>query len=258
MSKNTNNKLKEELNKVKNDFKSIKTIYRQIPNMLTTSRILAVIPINILFFTGDILNAFIISCVAFSTDWVDGLIARKLHIESKLGADLDALCDKLLIGGIAIPMIALNPIMIINIILEGLISIPNIAAKKSGKEPKSSWIGKIKTWILSLTVLAGYIAVLNNLTLSPIQSLLAILPATGMQITTLNGYIKRNNKIKNIENQISESDKSNIQSNQKDKKEKQREIIYGPATLEELKKLKQELIVPYQETNYSKTKNRLN
>lgn len=253
------NELKQELLKVKNDFKSFKTAYRQIPNILTTSRILATIPINILFFTGDILNAFRLSCIAFCTDWVDGTIARKLHIESKLGADLDALCDKLLIGGIAIPMIVLNPVMIINIILEGLISIPNIKAKRQGKEPKSSFIGKAKTWFLALTVLAGYIMALKNINLSFIESLLAITPAAIMQIATLTGYINRNKKDANKEKTENlEQTNLNIQSESKKEKLKQKEMVYGPATIEELKALKQELITPYPELNYQKTKHRLN
>ena len=190
-----NSELKSELQKVKNDLKSFKTMYRQIPNMLTTSRILATIPINILFFTGNILSAFIISCIAFFTDCVDGFIARKLEIVSKLGADLDALCDKLLIGGIAIPMLILNPVMIINIALEGLIAIPNIKAKRKGLEPKSSYVGKVKTWVLALTILSGYIMALQGISLNLMQSLIAITPAIGMQIATLTGYIKRNKNL---------------------------------------------------------------
>lgn len=251
------NNLKTELLKVKNDFKSIKTMYKQIPNILTTSRILSIIPINILFFTGDILNAFRISCIAFCTDWVDGMSARLLHAKSKLGADLDALCDKLLIGGIAIPMIVLNPVMIINIILEGLISIPNIKAKRKGQQPKSSYTGKVKTWVLSLTVLSGYIAALKGINLSLIESLLAITPATIMQVATLTGYVKRNkNEDKKAQDQTSELTQLNIQTDKQEEKVKQ--ITYGPATLEELIALKQELLITPKDLNYQKTKNRFN
>lgn len=253
--------LKEELKKVKNDFKSIKTIYKQIPNIITVSRILTVIPINILFFLVDIGSAFFLSIIAFATDGVDGFLARTLKAESKLGADLDALCDKLLIGGIAIPMLSLNPVMIINVILEGLISIPNIIAKRKGLKPKSSYIGKVKTWALSLTVLAGYIAALKNINLSLIESLLAITPVSGLQIATFIGYLKRNKKEENkSKNKSSDINKTNINLNEDRNKEKvkQKEKVYGPATLEELKALKQELLVPYDELNYQKTKNRFN
>lgn len=249
------NDLKKELVKVKNDFKSIKTAYKQIPNILTTSRILSIIPINILFFSGDILNAFRLSCIAFCTDWVDGMSARILHAKSKLGADLDALCDKLLIGGIAVPMIILNPVMIINIILEGLISIPNIKAKKKGQQPKSSYIGKAKTWVLSLTVLLGYVAALQNFNLTFIQSLLAVTPATIMQLATLTGYIKRNKKEnKKSQNKISKLIQVDKETNKQQNKTKAKEITYGPATIEELKALKKQLLTTPKEINYSKTK----
>ena len=251
--------LKKELQKVKNDFKSIKTFYKQIPNILTTTRLLLTIPINILFFTGDTRNAFIISCIAFGTDWVDGMSARLLHAKSKLGADLDALFDKLLIAGISLPIIILNPVMIINIALEGLISIPNIIAKKKGQKPKSSYIGKAKTVVLLGTILCGYVAALNGINLSFIGSLLSIAPATIMQLATLNGYIKRNKKeIKKDDVKINELAKLKIEIDEKKDKVKQKEITYGPATLEELKELKKELLVPYNEINFQKTKNRFN
>lgn len=251
--------LKQELQKVKNDFKNIKTFYKQIPNILTVSRILSIIPINILFFTGNISSSFILSCIAFATDGVDGFAARILKAKSKLGADLDALCDKLLIAGIAVPMIILNPIMIINIALEGLISIPNVKAKRKGQKPKSSYVGKAKTVILSLTVLLGYIFALNNINLNLIQSILAITPAVGMQIATLVGYVNRNKKAdQQKQNKIIEQNKLDIQEETKEDKVKQKERVYGPATLEELKALKEELLMPYHELNYYKTKNRLN
>lgn len=251
------NELKQELQKVKKDLKSVKTLYKQIPNFLTISRILMIIPINILFFTGNISSSFTLSCIAFASDGVDGLAARILKAKSKLGADLDALCDKLLIAGIAIPMIILNPIMIINIILEGLISIPNIKAKMKGQKPKSSYIGKTKTVILSLTVLAGYILTLKNINLSFLQSLIAITPAVIMQIATLTGYVVRNKNENNItKNNSNNINELNVKNNKKEAKEKQKEKVYGPATLEELKSLKEELLIQYNEKNYQKTKNR--
>lgn len=253
------NELKEELIKVQNDFKSIKTVYKQIPNLLTTTRLLLTIPINILFFTGDILNAFRLSSIALCTDCVDGMSARLLHAKSKLGADLDALFDKLLIAGISVPMVILNPVMIINIALEGLISIPNIKAKRKGQKPKSSYVGKAKTVVLSATILGGYIAALKGIDLSLIESLLAITPATIMQVATLTGYVKRNKKGNNkIQNKITNPTKLDTETNKQDEKTKQKEITYGPATLEELKALKQELLTTPNELNYQKTKNRLN
>jgi len=52
---------KSEILECFNDLKSKKTFYKQIPNLLTVSRAVGVIPINILFFTGNIYAALIFS-----------------------------------------------------------------------------------------------------------------------------------------------------------------------------------------------------
>ena len=237
----------KELKLSLHDFKSIKTIYKQIPNILTLSRIIATLPINLLFFIGNVTGALAVSIVAFLTDAIDGPLARKLKVNSKFGAELDAISDKLLIGGIAIPIVAQNPIMILNIILEGLISITNIKARFDGKCPKSSMAGKIKTWILSLTILAGYFTSIYNLNVSLLTSALAITPALIAQTVTLNGYIKTNNKKKVENNSEIEDIYSSYNKNNKVKKKKKQKvnnkvIINEKVCVEDLYKLKESLI----------------
>lgn len=234
---------KKDLKKNLNDFKSIKTLYKQIPNILTTSRIVAPIPINILFFSGNIIGALTVSAIAFFTDALDGPLARKFKVSSQFGADLDAVSDKLLIGGIAIPIVVQNPIMILNIILEGLISFTNIKARLEGKRPKSSMIGKVKTWILSLTIIAGYFTSILGLDISLLTSALAITPALIAQSVALTGYIKTNNQV--ADKQREEIHSSNLNNNI-DKsikaKQKQKEVTNTKVSIENLQKLKQELI----------------
>ena len=84
----------KEARKNLNDLKSSKTAYKQIPNLLTFSRAIAPIFINILFFLGNIPGALAVCGLTFLTDAFDGVIARKLNIQSEFGADLDAICDK--------------------------------------------------------------------------------------------------------------------------------------------------------------------
>ena len=186
------------------------------------------------------------SAVAFLTDAFDGAIARHLKVSSQFGADLDAVSDKLLIGGIAIPIVIQNPIMILNIALEGLISLTNIKAKAQGKNPKSSMIGKLKTWILSLTIIAGYFTSIYNLDISLLTSALAITPALIAQSITLAGYIKTNkkkNKNSNdsFENIYSTSKNKTIDHSAKEKK-KAKIIEDKKAYVRELHKLKDELL----------------
>ena len=73
---------------------------KKIPNILTIGRIL-IVPFFVLAFYlpgfyGD-LTALILFIVASFTDFLDGMLARFLGEESKLGELLDPIADKLLV-----------------------------------------------------------------------------------------------------------------------------------------------------------------
>jgi len=68
-----------------------------IPNILSIARVIAIpIIIGLLYFQWNLLALLTFILVGVS-DYVDGWIARKYHVESKLGALLDPLADKLII-----------------------------------------------------------------------------------------------------------------------------------------------------------------
>lgn len=68
------------------------------PIFLTALRILA-IPLVIVFFYLDMpLTASTIFGLAGLTDWADGYIARKYNMESRFGAFLDPVADKLIVA----------------------------------------------------------------------------------------------------------------------------------------------------------------
>ena len=74
---------------------------RKIPNILTIGRIL-IVPFFVLAyylpgFYGD-LTALILFIVASFTDFLDGMLARLLGEESKLGELLDPIADKIIIA----------------------------------------------------------------------------------------------------------------------------------------------------------------
>lgn len=254
--------LKSEVIKNAKDLKSTKTIYRQIPNLLTFFRAIAPIPINIFFFIGNIYASLGVCAVAAITDLFDGKIARKFNIKSQFGADLDAICDKILIGGIALPIIIQNPIMIINILLEAGISATNINARLKGNEIKSTMIGKIKTWILSITVLLGYLPPLLNINVSLLTAFLATIPATIFQSATLIKYLEINNNRNNDNNDTNENKTpTEVLTNEitnNNEYSLSKTLTTPPATKEELKELRDELTAADHELGYQKSKNRFN
>ena len=76
-------------------------MYKKIPNILTIGRII-IVPFFVLAFYlpgfyGD-LTALILFIVASFTDFLDGMLARMLGEESKLGELLDPIADKIIVA----------------------------------------------------------------------------------------------------------------------------------------------------------------
>lgn len=78
---------------------------RQLPNQLTIVRIAAV-PVLCLFIgmgNGWLRwLALIIYVAAAISDWLDGVLARRMNLSSDLGRMLDPIADKLLVGGLIV------------------------------------------------------------------------------------------------------------------------------------------------------------
>jgi CDP-diacylglycerol--glycerol-3-phosphate 3-phosphatidyltransferase len=78
---------------------------RQLPNQLTVGRIIAV-PVLCLFIgmgNGWLRwLALVIYVLAAMTDWLDGYLARRMHMQSDLGKMLDPIADKLLVGALIV------------------------------------------------------------------------------------------------------------------------------------------------------------
>ncbi len=196
-------KYKDDLKNCLNDLKNVKTWYKQIPNLLTISRPLGMIPANILFFTGNVLPAIILTGCLLLTDLFDGKLARKWNVQSKLGADLDAVGDKIMFLGMALPIAVINPMIIINILLEGAIAGVNVMGRLQGLDTKTVYMGKIKTCFLSLLLLMGYVTHFINVP-SIIWDIIMMTTCV-TQGMTLGSYV---NKYKKMKNEIQESNMS--------------------------------------------------
>ena len=168
------------------EFKSIKKkeIKRQIPNLLTLSRGLAPIVIIPAILFNKLYFVIILLIIFALTDFLDGKIARKYNLVSEFGVKLDAVCDKIFAISLIIPAIINHGIFIFNFVMEIAISYTNLLSYSKGNNPRSTIIGKIKTALLSLTLILAYIPNMNNLVIF-IFSLITII----CQVITLIKYI---------------------------------------------------------------------
>lgn len=135
-----------------------------IPNFLTVTRIVLIPVLVILFYIplpyGNYFT-MVFFLIAVSTDWLDGVIARKLQQTSNFGAFLDPVADKLLVSVVLIVLLQINPTIwlllpvIIIISREIGVSAMREWMAKSGRSAviAVSFKGKAKTF-LQMTALA--------------------------------------------------------------------------------------------------------
>ena len=132
-------------------------------NALTTSRfILAIVFMFLLNKIGNI--PFLVSiCILFLTDTLDGILARKYHIETYYGSLMDTLADKALNIALLLPLINMNRYYLSILIIEVITMVINLTGLLLHKEIKAKMSGKIKMWVVSVTILLGYISLFNYL-----------------------------------------------------------------------------------------------
>ncbi len=71
---------------------------RNLANIVTLSRLVAVLPIWLLIDAGALVAALVVFVVAAASDAVDGAVAKATGTASTFGAILDPLVDKLMLG----------------------------------------------------------------------------------------------------------------------------------------------------------------
>ena len=128
---------------------------------LTCVRILAVPAVMALILSGPdhesaYTAAWIVFAVAASTDFVDGYLARRWDVTTKLGSFLDTTADKLLVAGALIALVDVNRaspwIAAIIIGRELLIlGLRGVVAAEGTVFPPSIW-GKLKTNVQFLAI----------------------------------------------------------------------------------------------------------
>jgi CDP-diacylglycerol--glycerol-3-phosphate 3-phosphatidyltransferase len=100
--------------------------------------------------------AAVLFCVAAATDYVDGRLARRWNVTSKLGSFLDTTADKLLVSGVLIALLAaerVSPWIVALIVGRELVlmGLRGVIASE-GEVMAPSMLGKLKTSIQFLAI----------------------------------------------------------------------------------------------------------
>jgi CDP-diacylglycerol--glycerol-3-phosphate 3-phosphatidyltransferase len=102
------------------------------------------------------LSAAALFCVAAATDWVDGRLARRWGVTSKLGSFLDTTADKLLVSGVLIALVAAGRasmwIAALIIARELVVMALRGVMASEGEILAPSMLGKLKTSIQFLAI----------------------------------------------------------------------------------------------------------
>ena len=125
-----------------------------LPNILSISRIVLLIPI-IIFFENDLFLFSVMTFILASvTDYLDGLLARKYSQTTNFGALLDLLADKIFVSVMLIWMIynfnnllilAVSILIITREITVSYLRLYLVSSNMNLDEVKSDSLGKIKT-----------------------------------------------------------------------------------------------------------------
>jgi CDP-diacylglycerol--glycerol-3-phosphate 3-phosphatidyltransferase len=126
----------------------------------TATRIVLTPVVMALILVGDGDDAELLAaalfCVAAATDYVDGALARRWNVTSKLGSFLDTTADKLLVSGVLIALVAaerVSPWIVALIVGRELVlmGLRGVIASE-GEVMAPSMLGKLKTSIQFLAI----------------------------------------------------------------------------------------------------------
>lgn len=183
---------------------------KNIPNLITISRIISCTLGATLFVSGNIPAAFVCYVYGAVSDAVDGFLARKLNAVTEFGKKLDPISDKLFALSLIAPAVILgNYFMIISLVLEGVISGVNTYAQVKYKKSYTEKIGKVKTIFLYPTMILGLLA--TQIPVAYLVFLLSFFMSTDLQVKSVMAYFDQLDKTKkeyesNLESNISNKD----------------------------------------------------
>lgn len=128
---------------------------KYIPNILTLSRLFVTPFIVYLGVKGEISLLITIAIFIALTDFLDGKLARLWGVSSEFGAKMDAIGDKCLAIGLLIILVIKKHIFFYVLAFEALIALFNFYVFMKQRVVESLLIGKIKTWVIFITIILG-------------------------------------------------------------------------------------------------------
>ena len=182
-----------------------------IPNLLSLLRLLLIPVYAILYMRAQELREYIVAASVFAvsalTDMVDGIIARKCHMVSRLGIMLDPFADKMTQGVIIICLtvknIAILPLLILFIVKEAfMLTMACLHLKKRKMLDGALIPGKICTTVLFLSMIV--LVIFRDL--EPVWVYTIVAVCSVFMIISLVAYalcyFRRSEHIKDIEDRI--------------------------------------------------------
>lgn len=129
-----------------------KKIKKIIVNGLTLTRVIATISMPVLYNFLTASTFLLIIGGVLLTDALDGFFARKWEVSTIFGSLFDMGADKVL--GVSVLMILSfsYPVMLIPLMLEIFITYINNKSMSKGSIGASSQIGRVKTWLIGLSM----------------------------------------------------------------------------------------------------------
>jgi len=128
-----------------------------IPNILSVSRIILLPIVLLLLFRRQNAAAIAVMLISWSTDALDGYLARKLGQVSNLGRVLDHLVDKVWVGSVLVTLVFLRDLPLLlaaAVILRDVLILAGsgIIMKARGSFVSSDVVGKITGFAFALLI----------------------------------------------------------------------------------------------------------
>ncbi|SFS15203.1 CDP-diacylglycerol--glycerol-3-phosphate 3-phosphatidyltransferase [Agrococcus baldri] len=174
-----------------------------LPNVITLARLLLLVPVCWLIVAGaegSWLPVILLALWA-ATDWIDGVLARALHQESRLGEVLDPIADRVGIIGVTLAL-ALNGTVAWWML--GVIAAVDVATVVfAGRAAHAgsihvSWVGKVRTALLLTAIVVLLLGQTVLAWVAPVGMTLLLL-GIGLHVVAGIDYIVQARRLRRVQ-----------------------------------------------------------